>query len=778
MNSRPCSARFAFAGFAAVATLAAIPATRADPLLDSWQIANSRRYARVYETTADQTSGNAVSTWPGSGLTNMGGGQSTNAYSDVQRVSYSANFVYVNSTGVASYTMGPWYLNTAKTAIFGNWPSASGVLMRFPRTPTVATTKTSTRLGPIALGVNGVVLFNADDAFSYSNSSGQDVTNGDGYWNRDALLSEGATFDPAGAHQPQNGQYHYHVNPIALRFQLNDHVTYNSATNTYAESTGTPSHSPILGWAYDGYPIYGPYGYSDPNSATSGVRRMVSGYVKRDGTNGTTNLTTAGRTVLPQWAVAYQGRSSATLTASEYGPAVSTTRPIGYYMEDYDYLGSLGKTQGVDFDLNQYNVRYCVTPEYPNGTYAYFVSIDSSNAAFFPYVVGPQYYGTTSGGSVSSIAETVTEYLHGGQASAISVTAVNAGGTVTITWSSVEGGTYLLETSPDGSAWTTLAGAVTSAGGGTTSYSTTTVAANYRVTLTALATYSTSGTGGLSGIGNTATATASVGTSGTARLVNISTRAQIGGSAGTPIAGFVISGTAAKTVLVRAVGPTLTSYGVSGALPDPSLSLVSGGVTVASNDDWLASDTTIFNQVGAFALLSGSKDAALVTTLAPGVYSAPVGDGGGSGVTLLEVYDADTTTTGSTLANASTRAFVGTGDSVLIPGFVISGTGTVQLLIRAVGPTLANYGVTGTLADPTITLYQGSTVLATNDNWSTSSNATALAAAAAQVGAFALPSGSKDAALLVTLGAGSYSAVVSGVGNTTGTALVELYVVP
>ncbi|MEI7553592.1 MAG: hypothetical protein WCL24_14820, partial [Verrucomicrobiota bacterium] len=183
-----------------------------------------------------------------------------------------------------------------------------------------------------------------------------------------------------------------------------------------------------------------------------------------------------------------------------------------------------------------------------------------------------------------------------------------------------------------------------------------------------------------------------------ARLINISSRVAVGGSAGTPIAGFVLGGTGNKAMLVRAVGPTLASYGVAGALADPSLALVTGGATVASNDNWQVGDAGTFNLTGAFPLLGGSQDAALVTTLAAGVYSAPVGAGSSSGVTLLEVYDAETASTTATLVNASTRAYVGTGDAVLIPGFVISGTGTVTLLVRAVGPTLGNFAVSGALA--------------------------------------------------------------------------------
>jgi hypothetical protein len=506
---------------------------------------------------------------------------------------------------------------------------------------------------------------------------------------------------------------------------------------------------------------------------------MISGYVKRDGANGTTNLAATGRTSLPAWAARAQSRS-ATLPANVYGPAVGTAYPLGNYLEDYDYLGDLGKTLGTDFDLNDCNARFCVTPEFPNGTWAYFLTIEPDGTPKFPNLVGRWYYGNPTGGSVTAINETVTEYVRASQASAIAVSATNAAGNVAITWTSVEGATYKIETSADGATWSTLAGAgaVTSSGGDTTGFATTTVAANYRVTLTALATYDTRGAGGLSGIGNAATASVAVGTTGTARLVNIATRAALGGTAGTPIAGFTLGGTGTKAMLARAVGPTLASFGVTGALADPRLSLVSGTTTVASNDNWLAADAATMAAAGAFALPAASKDAALVATLGAGGYTLPVtATDGGSGVGLLEVYDA---VSGATLSvvNASTRAYVGTGDAVLIPGFVVGGTGSLRLLIRAVGPGLASFNVSGALADPTLTLYSGTTALATNDNWSSGTNATEIAATAAAVGAFALASGSKDAALVVTLPPGAYTAVVSGVGNTTGTALVELYAVP
>ena len=260
-----------------------------------------------------------------------------------------------------------------------------------------------------------------------------------------------------------------------------------------------------------------------------------------------------------------------------------------------------------------------------------------------------------------------------------------------------------------------------------------------------------------------------------ARLVNISARVALGGNAGTPIPGFVVAGTGQKQVIVRAAGPALTAFGVGNALADPRLSLVSKGAAIASNDNWLAADAGAMGGVGAFAFAGGSRDAALVLPVSPGDFTAPVtAPDGASGVVLLETYDASPTSS-SYLVNASTRAFVGTGDNVLIPGFVISGPGAVKVLIRAVGPTLASFGVGGVLNDPTLTLYRGNSVLASNDNWSTATNAADIATAATAFGAFNLPAGSRDAAILVSLPAGSYSAVVSGVNNGTGTALVELY---
>ena len=271
------------------------------------------------------------------------------------------------------------------------------------------------------------------------------------------------------------------------------------------------------------------------------------------------------------------------------------------------------------------------------------------------------------------------------------------------------------------------------------------------------------------------------------RLGNLSTRAQVGTGANVMIAGFVVQEGAPKRVLIRAVGARLASapFNLTGVLADPQLQLFNAqGTLVLANDNWSTDDAATMNAVGAFALVNGSADAALVVDLPAGQYSAFAGGANnGTGVALVELYDV-TGGTDSRLANIATRGYVGTGGDVLISGFVVSSEGSKTLLIRAVGPTLAGFGVGGALADPVLTVYgraAGATAdsaLLTNNDWGTNAGAANTAAVAAQVGAFALANGSKDAAVVVTLPPGAYTVQASGAGNTTGTALVEIYVVP
>lgn len=270
----------------------------------------------------------------------------------------------------------------------------------------------------------------------------------------------------------------------------------------------------------------------------------------------------------------------------------------------------------------------------------------------------------------------------------------------------------------------------------------------------------------------------------TERLVNVSTRASAGKDANTLIAGFVISGNTPKNVLIRAVGPSLVPLGVTNVLANPQLKLFKQQDPILSNDDWSTGNSTAeiiatANRLGAFALDAGSRDAVILTQLNPGVYTAHVTTSdASSGTALLEVYDADASVSSTKVVNLSSRGAVGAGDDILIVGFVITGNVPKKVLVRGVGPALAARGVTGALADPKLLLFRGQTQIGENDNWSSGSDTAQLVNAATVTGATSLDVGSKDAAMLITLAPGLYTAHVRGVGNTTGVALIEVYDVP
>lgn len=272
----------------------------------------------------------------------------------------------------------------------------------------------------------------------------------------------------------------------------------------------------------------------------------------------------------------------------------------------------------------------------------------------------------------------------------------------------------------------------------------------------------------------------------TEKLVNISTRSLVT-AGGSFTAGFVVAGTAPKPVLIRAIGPTLASFQVERPLSAARLEVFRETTSIAVGIDWGAAANApaiaaTAARVGAFPLPAASRDAALLLTLEPGAYSARVsGQGEATGVALVEVYDATegTIPRAQRVVNISTLAVAGTGNDTLAAGFFVSGSVPKRLLIRGAGPALAQFGVSNLLARPVISVYStGNTLRAQNAVWGTSPDATAIAAAAVQVGAFAFPTGSADAALLVSLAPGSYTAQVSGVNNTTGTALVEIYELP
>jgi hypothetical protein len=464
------------------AVLAAGSLNAADPRIDSWFTGDSSRYARVYATPAALVSRSAVTTWSNGTQT-----QALPAYSGVQELSASEDWVYLRTTGLGGHTMGPW-----ANGNFPNLPTNRKVLYRIPRHPTAPATKTLTGLGSIGYFVDGVAMFDSRDAFVWNGTA--EVGGGAGYWNREAYVNESATFDPAFAHQENTGTYHYHASPVALRHRLGDHVEFNAATQTYRESTNAVTrHSPILGWVRDGFPVYGPYGYSNATNAASGLRRMLSGFQLRNGQRGTDNLAATGRSTIPAWAQRLYG-----VTANQSGPAVSAQYPLGRYMEDNAYLGDLANpatgsahVQGTDFDLDVYNGRWCVTPEFPEGTYAYFVSIASDGTPVYPYNIGRAYYGNPTGSAVTAIAETVIRHFVGGaEAPAnLGVPATGASG-VTLVWSAVEGGSYQVESSTNLTLWSSLASPVAVQGvQGTLTTPATHPQGFFRVRQTGVATY-------------------------------------------------------------------------------------------------------------------------------------------------------------------------------------------------------------------------------------------------------------------------------------------------
>jgi hypothetical protein len=276
------------------------------------------------------------------------------------------------------------------------------------------------------------------------------------------------------------------------------------------------------------------------------------------------------------------------------------------------------------------------------------------------------------------------------------------------------------------------------------------------------------------------------------RLGNLSVRASAGEGAQTLAVGFVVAGSAPKPMLIRAIGPTLADFGVADAALNPRLSLQQGATVLRVNDDWSVSSdgssgaagtlSAAFSAIGAFPLNPSSKDAALVSPLAAGAFTAQVELNGPPGLVLAELYDT-VPQSGARLVNVSARAQVGQGEQALVAGFVISGGASVRVLIRAVGPGLEQFGVGSVLADPQLDLFRGAVRIERNDDWASGAagqpSREVLANIFAQVGAFGLDgAGSRDSALLVALEPGTYSAQVSGVGGALGVALVEIYEVP
>jgi YHYH protein/Secretion system C-terminal sorting domain len=308
-----------------------------------------------------------------------------NILANVQTVQYSSSWSYISTKGIPTYPTGPYLDGNPSNATNQN------AIFRLPLNPTENTgTKTNTGLGNIGIWKNGTAFFNQKDGVSYnltagSNAGGPLGGTGDGVWNRDAVVAERSGFDCSKGH-PANGNYHTHQNPSAFDLDL---TVLSTICNLY-DSDGlyvmNPStHSPLLGFAYDGFPVYGAYGYANANG-TGGITRIKSGYQLR-------NITVRTH---------YANGTDVT-----DGPAVNATYPLGLYLEDYEWISHAGDASYLDI----YNGRFCVTPEYPLGTYCYFTTVDANHNSAYPYIVGPAFYGNRTGSKLTgSITETTTIY--------------------------------------------------------------------------------------------------------------------------------------------------------------------------------------------------------------------------------------------------------------------------------------------------------------------------------------------------------------------------------
>lgn len=459
-------------------SLLAFHIAAANPITSSWFTEFSGQYARIYLDGESEASNLPVTSWDHP----TGNDQLTPTYSGVHEISVTNNNLFIRTSGLGFHVMGPWF--GGMNGIFNNYPGNTARSARFPLNPQIATIpRTLTGGGPIGYLVDGVAMFDSRDGFSYRNAEALDAgpatapIRGDGVWNRDAFINEAVTFDVSNSH-PLVELLHYHAQPKGLRYLLGDSEDYDVTTNTYTEAPDG-GHSPILGWNFDGFPFYGPYGYSDPLDPDSGVRRMISGYQRRDGSNGSVDLIATGRTSIPDWIPRNEpGFRSNPIATTEYGPAVNSsagpeTFILGHYIEDNAYKGDLdgltlydGSVADVrafnaatDFDLNEYNVRWCVTPEFPEGTWAYFMTIDESGLSVFPYTMSRYHFGVFSGADEVNLPSNREIIFEGGPEATQRIEALDVDdstGNVTLTWSGVEGGTYRFDHSEDLVDWKVL----------------------------------------------------------------------------------------------------------------------------------------------------------------------------------------------------------------------------------------------------------------------------------------------------------------------------------
>lgn len=303
-----------------------------------------------------------------------------------QQVRYSANWSYVNTAGIPAYAVGPYLDGNPNQA--GN----QNAIFRFPLNPTQNTgTPTATTGGNIGVFINGVAMYDFRDGVAWNSTTnalcggpGNPTCTGTPAWYRDAVLYERPGFDCSKGH-PGGTNYHHHQNPSAFDLDLNvisNICNLYDADGLYAINTA--EHSPLIGFAYDGFPVYGAYGYANTNG-TGGITRIKSGYQLR-------NITVRTH--------------HANGTDVNDGPPVSATYPLGYFREDYEWISHPGDASYLD----EHNGRFCITPEYPSGIYCYFATVDANHNSYYPYLVGPTYYGNKTAAKVTTVNETTTTY--------------------------------------------------------------------------------------------------------------------------------------------------------------------------------------------------------------------------------------------------------------------------------------------------------------------------------------------------------------------------------
>ena len=313
--------------------------------------------------------------------------------SNCQQVRYNTTDVYINATGIPSYPTGI-FTGDGNTNLAGN----QNAIYKLPLNPTQNTgTPTATSGGNNGIFINGVSLFDYRDGVAYSASATNGICGGPPgnpacpggmgatqAWNRDAIPAERLGFDCAKGH-PAGTNYHHHQNPSAFKYDATTSNTYSSICSLY-DSEGlyviNPTvHSPLIGFAYDGFPIYGAYAYTNVNG-TGAIARMKSSYQLKSQTT-RTNGPTVGQTIGSQ------------------------TFFNGYFKEDYEYVAHPTDPTYLD----EHNGRICVTPEYPAGIYCYFATVNANNSSVYPYIIGPTFYGNKTGAKVTTVPTSLTTFL-------------------------------------------------------------------------------------------------------------------------------------------------------------------------------------------------------------------------------------------------------------------------------------------------------------------------------------------------------------------------------